>query len=562
MVYTGGKIESKETGMFTHHSRSKMENAACINTSDIMAHVVSYMFRVLVIVCMCAGSFFSQAAVAQDKPADAKSPKDSVAEKADGSGVAEDKKPAAKIDKKPGAVSGAKKTKQAASKKTAPKGAGKTATGGTYELDDRLALIAQKVIPSVVSVHVSKGQSGNTFSTATNPSFPENAPTSRPVSITYGSGIILDKRGNIATNYHVVRNADAVKVQLSDLREYTCDVIGVDPATDIAVIRITLNVPPDLSPVEFADSDKVRTGQLAVAVGNAYGFSNTVTMGIISSVGRSSNQFVEVGDYLQTDASLNPGNSGGALVDSSGKLIGMNTAIYSRSGGNVGLGFSIPANTIRAISARIISQGIVIRGWSGMIVQDLNPDIAAKLSLPQGRGVVVTDVVKGSPADASGLATGDVILTIDGTVIPTARAMQQKIIDKRPGDKTSITVSRKGKKTEFVIYMGNYPDMRDDIPVKKSGRDIGLYVGDLDEELSARFNINDNRGVVVVRLDTGRPAESSGVEIGDLVKEIDGKPVPDLDSFSRVIDELRDRNSVLFLLKRNNQQRFITVYLR
>jgi serine protease Do len=346
------------------------------------------------------------------------------------------------------------------------------------------------------------------------------------------------------------------------MREYSCDLVGVDPVTDIAVIRITLNVPPDLSPISFLDSNKVRTGQLAIAVGNSYGFSNTVTLGIVSNVGRSTEQFAEAGDYIQTDASLNPGNSGGALVDLNGNLIGMNTAIYSRTGGSVGLGFSIPANSIKAVAARIVTQGAVLRGWSGLVIQDLNPDVAQKLALPQGRGVVVVDVVKRSPADASGMATGDVVLSADGVIMPSARSLQQKIVDKKPGDKISLQVLRKGKKIECMIYMGNYPDAPDEDPLKKGGRLLGLYVNDLDEENAYQYEINDKHGVVIVRLDTGLAAESSGLEVGDLVKEIDGKPVGNMESFSRVVDEFRDRGSVLFLVKRHNVQKFVTVYLR
>jgi serine protease Do len=432
----------------------------------------------------------------------------------------------------------------------------------TAALDAKLVEVSAKVTPSVVSVRVERGNSESRISTANNPSFPFNAPVTRPTTILSGSGIILDKRGNIVTNYHVVRNAVSVVIQLFDQREYSCDIVGIDPATDVAVIRIALNVPPDIVPAVFADSAKVRPGQIAIAVGNSYGFSNTVTMGIISAVGRPGNAFAEVGDFLQTDASINPGNSGGALADLNGKIVGMNTAVYSRSGGTSGLGFSIPSNTIHAVADRIIAQGVVIRGWSGLMIQELNPDRAVRMNLPQKSGAVVTDVVKNSPASSAGVATGDVILAADGHPVKTARELYDRVMDKKPGDKLALGILRSGKKIDLNLFMGNYPD--NDLPEsgKGSGRSLGLAVSDVDEEAALQFGIKEKNGVVVVRLDTGLSAEASGVEVGDLVIELDGKPVPTVTDFSRIADDLRDKKSVVFLLKRRGVQKFVTVYLR
>jgi serine protease Do len=432
----------------------------------------------------------------------------------------------------------------------------------TAALDAKLVEVSAKVTPSVVSVRVLRGNSENRISTVNNPAFPFNAPVTRPTTILSGSGIILDKRGNIATNYHVVRNAESVIIQLNDQREYSCDIVGTDPATDVAVIRISLNVPPDIVPAVFADSAMVRPGQIAIAVGNSYGFSNTVTMGIISAVGRPGNAFAEVGDFLQTDASLNPGNSGGALADLNGKIMGMNTAIYSRTGGTSGLGFSIPSNTLHAVADRIIAQGLVVRGWSGLIIQELNPDRALKMGLPQKSGAVVADVVKNSPASSAGVATGDVILSVDSRPVKTARDLYDRVMDKKPGDKLSLGVLRNGKKIDLNLFMGNYPD--NDIPQsgKVNGRSLGLAVSDVDEETSLQFGIKEKNGVVIVRLDTGLSAEASGLEVGDLVVELDGKPVPTATDFSRVADDLRDKRSVVFLLKRRGVQKFVTVYLK
>jgi serine protease Do len=434
-------------------------------------------------------------------------------------------------------------------------------TSSQLALDAKLVEVSAKVTPSVVSVRVARGSAENRMSTANNPSFPFNAPVSRPTTILSGSGIILDKRGNIATNYHVVRNAEAVIIQLNDQREYLCDIVGIDPATDIAVLHISLNVPPDIIPAVFADSARVRPGQMVIAVGNSYGFSNTVSMGIISAVGRPGNTFAEVGDFLQTDASLNPGNSGGALADLNGRIVGMNTAVYSRSGGTSGLGFSIPSNTIHAVADRIISQGLVVRGWSGLIIQELNPDRAVRMGLPQKSGAVVTDVIKNSPASSAGVATGDVILSADSRPVKTARELYDRVMDKKPGDKLALNILRNGKKIDLTLFMGKFPDA--DFPESAGGSGtLGLAVSDVDEESAIQFGIKDRNGVVVVRLDTGHSAEASGIEVGDLVVECDGKPVPTVTDFSRVIDDLRDKKSVVFLLKRRGVQKFVTVYLR
>lgn len=477
------------------------------------------------------------------------------------------KKPEAAVPKAaPSAVPAKKAPAKTAAKKapvpvrkTAP--AVKNAEPKMYEVDARLSKASETVIPSVVTVRVARADHTNSFSVENNPSFPFNAPSTRPGTVTTGSGIILDKRGNIVTNYHVVRDFAYITVQLSDMREYTCDMVGADPVTDIAVIRIALNVPPDIVPAVFADSSKVRTGQIAVAVGNSYNFQNTVSAGVISAVGRPGSSFAEAGDFLQTDAALNPGNSGGALADSNGRVVGMNTAVYGRSGSVSGLGFSIPANTIKDISAKILANGMVIRGWSGLMVQELNPDRAVRLNLPQRGGAVVSDTVKNSPAASAGIMTGDVILSADGKAVSGARMLHEIVIAKKPGDKLVLSVLRSGKKIDVNIFMGNF---QGDVPVPqaRTGAHLGFGVSDVDEDTALRYGITDKNGVVVTRIDSGLSAESSGLEPGDLLLEIEGKPVPTLESFSRIMEKNRARNSLVMMLKRNGVQRIVTVYTK
>lgn len=429
----------------------------------------------------------------------------------------------------------------------------------TFDFDSRMNSAAEKVIPSVVSVYVLHGAESTGFSTETTPAFPYNAPAIRPSLATIGSGVILDKRGNIVTNYHVVRGAVSIKVKLFDQREYSCDLVGSDPATDIAVIRITLNVPPDIIPIHFADSAKLKVGSSAIAVGNSYNFQSSVTKGVISALGRNIGTATEPEEYIQTDTPLSPGNSGGALVDFRGMMIGMTTAIFTHSGGSA-LGFSIPSNTVKQVSDQILLKGAVIRGWSGLALQDLNPDVAQSLSLARGGGAVVADVGKGSPAESAGFASGDVLVSSNGKDLFGARDMQRRVADLRPGDNLKVSLIRLGKKMEIILYLGKYPESAYD--AVQNTRSYGVYVSDIDEETALRYGITSGKGVVVVRLETGFGAESSGIEIGDCVIEVNGRATPNVEAFSRVMSDIGEQNEVTFAVKRHGIMRFIPVYRR
>ncbi|MGL4368785.1 MAG: PDZ domain-containing protein, partial [Spirochaetota bacterium] len=354
----------------------------------------------------------------------------------------------------------------------------------------------------------------------------------------------------------------SVTIQLWDLREYECDIVGSDPVSDIAVVKIRLNLPPDLSPADLGDSDAVKAGQIAIAIGSPYGLPNTVTIGVVSSPSRSGVAAAESGDFIQTDAALNPGNSGGALVDCEGKCIGLNTAIFPVSGKSSGLGFSIPSKRIRWAADRILKNGFIARAWTGMSVQNLSSDAAVKMKLPRTKAAVVVDIENGSPAAAAGLFTGDVILTIDGRQVNSVSDIQNVIMEKAPGDKITLSVFRQGKQSDIVIFAGKLPESLDNEPLKKSSVLIGLGVNDADEELALEYGITGKNGVVIVRIDPNMPAERSGLMVGDFVSEMDGKPVKNMESFSAVIEDLRGREKVLFLIHRSGVQKFIIVYLK
>jgi serine protease Do len=474
--------------------------------------------------------------------------------------VAEVKKPASSQAKK---VQSAKRTQQV--KASAPvvtrKAAQSEQAKRAGDLNSILISVSKKVIPSVVSIKAIRFSDSDLLDMRNNSSFPENRPVQKVKVQVIGSGVIVDTRGNIVTNNHVILDADLITVVLWDGREYSCDLVGADPASDIAVIKIGLNVPVDLVPIEFTDSDAVQTGQLAVAVGSPLGLANSVTMGIVSAVGRTGTGVSEIGDFIQTDASLNAGSSGGALVDLDGKCIGINAAVASGST-TTGIGFSIPSKMVKSVSARIMKEGFIARAWTGMFVQNINPDVAVRMKLPRNKAVIVVDVTKSSPAAQAGISTGDVILSADGHPVNSVRDLQNIIMDKRPGDMITLTVFSGGKQSEKIIYSGKYlPAAGIDIS-RKSGYSLGLSVSDPDEELSLTYSIYDRTGVVIVRLEPDLPAEKSGLMVGDLVKEMDGKPVDDAAAFSRIAEELRDRGKVLFLIKRANIQKFVTVYIR
>ncbi|MEC9304214.1 MAG: trypsin-like peptidase domain-containing protein, partial [Pseudomonadota bacterium] len=269
-----------------------------------------------------------------------------------------------------------------------------------------------------------------------------------------GSGVIVSKDGYVLTNHHVINGADQIQVALRDGRETLAEVIGTDPESDLAVLRIDLE---SLPVIELADSEQVAVGDVALAIGNPFGVGQTVTMGIISATGRSHLGLNAYEDFIQTDAAINPGNSGGALVNPDGALVGINTAIFSRSGGSQGIGFAIPANLAHSILNELVTRGRVIRGWLGIEAQALSRELAASFGLRTPQGVIVAGVVSGGPAAQAGLQPGDVLLSIDGQVILDARATMSDIASIPPGTSLPLTIVRGGERMEMTLEVGERP---------------------------------------------------------------------------------------------------------
>jgi serine protease Do len=345
-----------------------------------------------------------------------------------------------------------------------------------------------------------------------------------------GSGVIVSKDGYILTNNHVVDGADEVKVSLAkDKKEYSAKIAGRDPKTDIAILKIDAK---DLPFVTFADSDKIEVGDVVLALGNPFGIGQTVTMGIVSAVGRGGMGIEAYEDFIQTDAAINPGNSGGALIDAEGRLIGINTAILSRSGGNQGVGFAVPVNLARNVMEQIIDKGKVVRGFLGVSLQDLTPALAKEFNVPDNaNGALVGEVIEKSAAAEAGLKSGDVIVELNGTSVKDSRNLKLMVGRLAPGDKATVKVLRDGKEKTFTLTLKETPDQKlasDNSRSDENDSDAlnGVAVGDIDSAARSQFNLAENvKGALITGVDPNSASYEAGLRPGDVIQEIDHKPV-------------------------------------
>jgi serine protease Do len=345
-----------------------------------------------------------------------------------------------------------------------------------------------------------------------------------------GSGVIITKNGYIMTNNHVVDGAKEVKVTLQDGREFTAKVIGRDPKSDIAVVKIDAD---NLPTVQLADSSKVEIGDVVLAIGNPFGVGQTVTSGIVSAKDRGNMGIEDYEDFIQTDAAINPGNSGGALVDIDGRLIGINTAILSRSGGSQGVGFAIPSDLARSVMESLVKTGHVTRGYLGVMIQNVTPSLADEFQLKNDKGALVSDVVPNGPADKAGLKDGDVVLNFDGKPVTDSRWLQLQVAETKPGSKVPVEVLRDGSKKTLDVTVKELPGTQNLAAANSSndndtGTLNGVAVADLDQQAHEQYNVPKNvKGAVVTQVDPGSPAAEAGLKSGDVIQEINRKPVKD-----------------------------------
>lgn len=353
-----------------------------------------------------------------------------------------------------------------------------------------------------------------------------------------GSGVIVGSDGVILTNSHVVEHGDEIRVALQDGRELEAELVGADPASDIAVLRVNAK---GLPAIPIADSSKIRIGDLVLAIGNPFGLGQTVTLGIISAVGRANMGILDYEDFIQTDAAINPGNSGGALVDMQGRLVGINTAIVSRTGGYQGVGFAIPSNLAVQVKTAILEHGKVTRGYLGVTLQNLTEDLARSLGISTNHGVVVTDVSPGSPAAAAGLERGDVIVAIDGTPVQTSAQLRTAIALAGKGARIQLQIERDRKRSLVNVTLGEL-QARAEAQKVEGGLLGGLTVQPLDPATRARLRVPDQiEGVVITELDPDSVAAGIGLREGDVIVEANRKPTPDVEAFREATRESTDR---------------------
>ena len=383
-------------------------------------------------------------------------------------------------------------------------------------------------------------------------------PKRKHKSSALGSGVIVSENGYILTNNHVVQDADEIKIVLSDKREFKGKIVGSDPKTDLAVVKIDAK---DLPTIQIGSSSKLKTGDVVLAIGNPFGLNQTITMGIVSAVGRSNVGIADYEDFIQTDAAINPGNSGGALVNTSGQLVGINTAIFSTSGGYMGIGFAIPMDMAKTVMDSIIKTGKVTRGWLGVSIQNITPDLAKSLGIKDTSGALVSGVMKNSPAEKAGIKRGDIITELDGKTVEDSRILRNMVADNAPGKTVTVTVMRKDKKELLKVTLGEFQDTK---VAKKADFDFDnllkdVVVQDLTPDLRERLNIPaDITGVVVAQVAQDNPALNA-LQQGDVIMELERKPVANVKEYSEIVSKIGAKDGVLLLIYRDGATIFITL---
>jgi len=375
-----------------------------------------------------------------------------------------------------------------------------------------------------------------------------------------GSGILISKDGEILTNYHVVRNADTIKVRLADQTEYEARLVGKDDRTDLALIKIRRSG-GNLPFAKLGSSSQIDVGDWVMAIGNPFGLEHTVTAGIVSAKGR----VIGAGPYdnfIQTDASINPGNSGGPLINADGEVVGVNSAIFSQSGGNVGIGFAIPIDLAKKIADQLRRNGKVVRGWLGVRVQDVTATLASSMGLLRNPAetALVTEVAEKSPAAEAGIKTGDIIVEFNGRTVPKSHEFPSVIADTAPGQKVSLRVFREKKEHLVSIRIGELNEESDaNQQLESKDADLGLRVQRITPEAARRLGLTSAKGVLVVEVQPGSPADQVGIEPADVIREVNQRPVTNVKEFERATRLGRRGDRILLLVQRGDNAVFFAL---
>jgi serine protease Do len=424
------------------------------------------------------------------------------------------------------------------------------------------AEIAKKVTPAVVNISTTATVKvpGNPFRQFFGPhggpfgDFFGDMPDREMKQRSLGSGIIVDKEGYIITNNHVVSGAGEIKVKLTDGREYQSKVIGRDPKTDLALIKIS-SVVKELPTLAFGDSDIMQVGDWVLAIGNPFGLEHTVTQGIISASGR----VIGSGPYdnfLQTDAPINPGNSGGPLVNLKGEVIGINSAIVASG---QGIGFAIPSNTVKGVTAQLREKGKVVRGWLGVSIQMVTPDLAPSFGLKEAQGAIVADVINGGAAEKAGIKQGDVILTFDGRAIKSANDLPWIVAETPIGKTVNVKLIRQGKELDVKVTVVEMTEQVLALQAGKTKNVLGFAVDNIKPEWRKQFDIAAKAGVVVIQVEADGLADDAGIEPGDVIREVNKKIIKDLNEFKKAMKQIKSNENVIFLLSRDDQSFYVSI---
>lgn len=379
-----------------------------------------------------------------------------------------------------------------------------------------------------------------------------------------GSGVIIDPNGLIVTNYHVIENADEIVVLLADKREFPGEIVGTDSKSDLALIRIKAD---NLPTIPWGDSSKLQVGEYVLAIGSPFGFTQTVTMGIVSAIGRADIGLTNYEDFIQTDAAINPGNSGGAMVNVQGELVGINTAIFTRSGGYMGIGFAIPSNMVHSVVGSLAEKGEVVRGWLGVAIQEVTASLAQGFGLEEAKGVLISEVMSGSPAEKAGFNRGDVIVAFGNEAITDTKQLRNVVADTAVGEQIPVRIIRNKKELTLEVMIEAQPK---DLFVRRqsdSSREersstllSGIEVRNLSETLIRQFNLDEKaQGVVVIAVEPESLAGEAGIQEGDLIMEVNRILVHNIADYETSLSKSEKSEAILLLVGRKNRTLFLTV---
>ncbi|EKD38602.1 MAG: hypothetical protein ACD_75C00678G0001 [uncultured bacterium] len=436
--------------------------------------------------------------------------------------------------------------------------------------------VVKRVKPAVVHIKVEKTTRGGAyggqipeemfnhpfFEQFFGPQFRQQQPRQREFTQRgQGSGFIISKDGFILTNNHVVEEADSIKVILSDNREFVAKVIGTDPQTDVALVKI--EDPENLPVLPLGDSTKLEVGEWVIAIGNPFGLSQTVTVGVVSATGRSSVGINEYENFIQTDAAINPGNSGGPLINGHGEVVGINTALFSRTGGYMGIGFAIPINMAKSIENQLQHKGKVVRGWLGVVIQNVDKDLAESFGLKQAGGILVSEIQADSPASAAGLKQGDIIVKLNDVVLDDVSDLRNKVALIEPGSTAVLQIIRDGREKKIQVTVGEQPSnfsttgkKMDD---KSNLEQFGLTLQELTPELAEKFDYKEKSGLIISDVQPGSPADAARLKPGFLVEEIDKVKVHTINDLKKSLDQAKKAGKILLRVRFGDYSTYVVL---